>query len=74
MLAGLKNSDGDLEAPGTKASTYKISRSMTASFKEKTGAIICKDLKGIETGKMLCSCPECINAGVEEALEGLELL
>ena len=24
MLAGLKNSDGNLEAPGTKASTYKI--------------------------------------------------
>lgn len=30
------------------------------SFKEKSGATICKELKGIETGKILCSCDDCV--------------
>lgn len=29
-------------------------------FTEKCGASICKELKGIETGKMLCSCDDCV--------------
>lgn len=73
MLAGLKYSDGDLESPKTKASTYKLCRDMTEAFKEKTGALVCKDLKGIETGVAICSCPDCIRAGVEVAEEFLGL-
>lgn len=73
MLAGLKYSDGDLESPKTKASTYKLCRDMTEAFKEKTGALVCKDLKGIETGVVVCSCPDCIRAGVEVAEEFLGL-
>lgn len=30
------------------------------NFKEKSGATICKELKGIETGKILCSCDDCV--------------
>ena len=54
MVIGLANSVGDLEqgAP-TKGATYK-------QFKEKNGSYLCRELKGVETGKVLCSCPQCI--------------
>ena len=29
-------------------------------FTEKCGASICKELKGVDTGKMLCSCDDCV--------------
>jgi C_GCAxxG_C_C family probable redox protein len=59
-LAGLKNSDVQLDAPKTKGSTYKIAKQLTAAFKEKNQSVICADLKGVETGQMLRSCPGCI--------------
>lgn len=71
LLAGFKNSDGNLEDPGTKADTYKLSKEMVTLFKEKTGGIICKDLKGVETGTPLCSCPDCICKGIEVVQEVL---
>lgn len=73
MLAGLKNSDGNITDPGTKAETYKLSKEMVNRFKEKCGSTICKELKGIETGKVLCSCPDCICNGVEVVQEVLGL-
>ena len=73
MLAGLKNSDGNLEAPGTKASTYKIAKEMKEKFVTKTGGLICKDLKGLDGGKVLCSCPDCIGYAVEVLEEVLGL-
>lgn len=73
MLAGLKNSDGDLDHPKTKAGTYRISRELTEAFKEKTGALVCRDLKGIDTGKVLCSCPKCIDSAVQIVEEILGL-
>ena len=73
MLAGFKNSDGNLTNPGTKTDTYKLSKEMVTSFEEKTGSTICKQLKGIETGKVLCSCPDCICKGVEVVEEILGL-
>lgn len=73
MLAGLKNSDGDLDHPRTKAGTYRISRELTEAFKEKTGALVCRDLKGIDTGKVLCSCPKCIDSAVQIVEEILGL-
>lgn len=65
ILAGLKNSDGNLEHPGTKASTYQLSREIVKQFREKNSTSICKELKGVETGKVLCSCPDCIMDAVE---------
>lgn len=73
MLAGFQNSDGNINSPATKADTYKLSREMTARFKEKTGSTVCKELKGVETGKVLCSCPDCIRCGVEVVEEVLGL-
>ena len=71
LIAGLKNSTGNLAAPKSKASTMKISKAMMNSFREKSGAIICRELKGVDTGKMICSCPDCIKHGVEVVEENL---
>ena len=65
LIAGLKNSTGNLNAPKSKGATMKISKAMMNNFREKCGAIICRELKGVDTGKMICSCPDCIKHGVE---------
>lgn len=70
-LAGLKNSDSNLDAPKTKGSTYKIAKELTKAFREKNGSVICADLKGVETGEPLRSCKGCIEDAariVEEKL------
>lgn len=73
MLAGFKNSCGDPKNPGTKASTYQLTRALTREFEEKNGSLTCKELKGVETGKMLRSCPDCIMDAVELAEKVLGL-
>lgn len=60
ILAGLKNSTGNLDLPNSKADTYKISKEILSSFMEQNGSVICKELKGIDTGKALRSCNDCI--------------
>ena len=46
------------------------SRAIMSRFKELCGgATICRDLKGIETGKMLCSCEDCVRNAVHVAGE-----
>ena len=35
-------------------------RQILAEFKNKCGAVRCADLKGIATGKVLCSCDNCV--------------
>lgn len=71
VLAGMKRSTGNIEAPNSKAESYKLSREITQKFMEQNGSLTCKDLKGVETGKMLRSCPDCIRdaaAIVEQVL------
>ena len=65
MLAGLKNSCGDLEAPMSKGKTYQISKKIVEGFQKKNGATVCKDLKGVETGHPLRSCDGCIEDAAE---------
>jgi C_GCAxxG_C_C family probable redox protein len=65
VLAGLKNSGGNLEGPKTKGSTYQISRRILKEFEQKNGSAVCKDLKGLETKKILRTCSGCINDAVE---------
>lgn len=60
MLAGLKNSGG-LEAVGkTKAETYKLDRALAAEFRKMNQSVLCRELKGVETGKVLRSCDGCV--------------
>ncbi|MBQ9934841.1 MAG: C_GCAxxG_C_C family protein [Lachnospiraceae bacterium] len=60
ILAGMKNSTGNLDVPNSKVNTYKLSREILESFKVKNGSVVCKELKGVQTGKMLRACPGCI--------------
>ena len=60
FLAGLKNSCADPEQPRSKGRTYKLSREIADSFLEKNGSLVCRELKGMDTGKPLRSCEGCI--------------
>ena len=44
--------------------TPRISKELVQNFEHKWGATICKELKGIETGKVLRPCPECVRNAV----------
>lgn len=68
MVAGLLKSSRNTEEPVTKGGTYRITKEIAQAFKEKNGSVICKDLKGIETKKVLRSCDGCI----EDAAKILE--
>ena len=63
MVMGLCNKSGK--------PTAAIMREILHEFQEKAGATICKDLKGIETGRMLCSCDDCVRYAVRAAEQRL---
>ncbi len=44
--------------------TTMLSRMILSDFKTNCGATVCKDLKGISTGKVLCSCDDCVKNAV----------
>ena len=52
---------------------HAAARRIQAAFVEKTGGQICREIKGIDTGKMLCPCEDCIRHAVEAAEEELQL-
>lgn len=65
MVAGFQHSTANLEGEKSKATTYQYSKKLVEAFKKKTGSTICKELKGIETGKVLRSCAGCIEDATE---------
>lgn len=73
LLAGLKNSDGQIDNPATKQSTYALSKAIIEKFQEKNKATRCRTLKGIDSGTVLRSCPGCIEDAVEIVQEVLGL-
>ena len=52
-----------------KGAAMAASRAIMPRFKELCGATICRDLKGIDTGKVLCSCENCVRNAVRAAGE-----
>lgn len=60
VVAGMKNSCGDLENPVSKGETYSYSRQILKKFLDQNKATRCKDIKGVETGVVLRSCQDCI--------------
>ena len=64
IIAGLK-----CEGRGT----VRRSRDILASFKQMSGAIYCRDLKGIENGKVLCSCDDCVRNAVKAYVKAMEI-
>jgi len=69
-LAGLIKSGGSPEKK-TKADTYKLSKKIVSEFKQQNGSIVCRELKGIDTGLPLRSCPDCIRDAVSIAVRVL---
>ena len=67
MLAGFRNSSCNLEHPSSKAATYKLAAAISGEFLEKNGSLTCCELKGLNTGKVIRSCPDCIMDAVEIA-------
>lgn len=70
-ILGLINSTRNLETPNTKQSTYKMAKELNAKFREMNGSTICKELKGVETGKVLRSCDGCIEDAAKLVAEVL---
>ena len=60
LVTGMKMSDGNLDQPGTKKECYQMMSELTAAFKEKVGSIVCREIKGEDTGTPLLSCDDCI--------------
>lgn len=63
-VLGMKNSVGTSNTT-TKRDTYKKAAEIAKMFEAKNGATICKELKGIGGGKVLRSCPGCIQDAAE---------
>ncbi len=55
MIAGIK-----MDGKGT----VRFAKEISQKFQERTGALICKEIKGIETGKIVCSCDDCVRNAV----------
>lgn len=55
MIAGLKT-----EGKGT----LKFARQIQEAFRDRCGAIACKDLKAVTDGKPLCPCEDCVRNAV----------
>jgi Putative redox-active protein (C_GCAxxG_C_C). len=47
------------------APVMRDARTLHRAFTETCGASLCKDLKGRDTGKVLCSCDDCVRAAVD---------
>ena len=62
-VVGMVESDGALDAPKTKKESYKAMKALTEKFKEKNGTVVCKELKGVETKKVIRSCDGCVQDG-----------
>ncbi len=53
---------------GGKAAAYAASRKLVERFRSEAGATRCRDIKGIDTGTVLCPCQGCVirAAGIVE--------
>ena len=45
---------------GGKAAAYATSRRLVERFRVEVGATRCRDIKGVDTGSVLCPCHECV--------------
>ena len=44
--------------------TVRLAKQMSVQFAKKTGATLCKDLKGRDTKVVLCPCEDCVRNAV----------
>lgn len=62
MVAGLRTGG---------SGTMALSRRILPRFRELCGATICRELKGVDTGKPLSSCEDCVRNAVLATAEAL---
>ncbi len=60
LVAGLKNSSGNVEKAITKGETYALVNNMCALFKQQNTSIICRELLGEPGLPKLRTCDGCI--------------
>lgn len=65
FIAGLKYSDGNIDAPATKMQTYAVCDELCKAFITTCGSARCATIKGEDGGEALISCGKCIERGVE---------
>ena len=63
FVAGMLNASPT--DPTSKMDTYKVCAKMREDFVAHCGSSICAEIKGLNGGKMLCSCNDCIACGVK---------
>jgi C_GCAxxG_C_C family probable redox protein len=64
VVIGMMKSDGNLDNPKTKKQCYSLMKEAIEKFEQKNKSIICKEIKGVETGEVLRSCDGCIEDAV----------
>ena len=69
FVAGLKHSDGNLQAPASKKQTYAICGGMCREFEAQCGSTVCALIKNPGDGKTAVPCSKCIELGVRLAQE-----
>ena len=55
--------------------TVPLARQIQEGFVSRCGALQCRALKGGDTGKVLCACPDCVKNAVlayEQVMEGID--
>lgn len=64
-VVGMVESDGALDSSKTKKKSYKAMKELTEKFLEKNKSIICREIKGVDTGEVLRSCNGCVQDAAE---------
>ena len=64
-VVGMKESCREPGNSSTKKKGYAISKAMHKAFEDRNSSVICRDIKGVDTKKVLRSCDGCIIDAVE---------
>lgn len=64
-VVGMERSDGNLAEPKSKKNCYNDMKALTEAFLEKNGSIICREIKGIDSGVVLRNCKGCVQDAAE---------
>ena len=72
LLNGLIMGKKFKKDPALKGKIMAANREIAAKFRERAGAVVCREIKGIETGKVLRSCEGCVEDAAELLSEFLE--
>ncbi len=64
-IIGMLMNNGDVSDTKQKVAIHKVAKEYTGRFIRKNQSIVCKALKGVETGNMLRNCDGCIEDAVE---------